>query len=183
MCRSVFIYLFIYYFIIFIYLFFANNPKDSSLLLISNWKKEMTILDKFGLFSSCFYTTLTVGHWSLHPLIVSKLTRTLGLKQKFCFAIEFKICNFAILYVCSVCFKYYFLCRLYPFLFALLYFLSSLLKLSRVSISEWFFLIHCVLTLNKSLLTRQGNVRLKFRIMLCLFLSNQGVHLCVYSCM
>lgn len=137
MCKSVFIYLFIYFILLFyfIYSFFANNPKDGSSLLISNWKKEMTILDKFGLFSFFFDTTLTVGHWSLHPLIVSKLTRTLGLKQKFCFAIEFKICNFAILYVCSVCFKYYFLCHLYPFLFALLYFLSSLLKLSRVSIS------------------------------------------------
>lgn len=143
MCRGdFFIYLSVvyYYFILFIY-FFVNNAKDGSLLLISNWKKRWQSWINLAFFSF-FDTTLTVGHWSLHPLIVSKLTSTLGLKQKFCFAIKLKICNFAILYVCSVCFKYYFFCRLYPFLFARLYFLSSLLKLSRVSISvltEWFF--------------------------------------------
>lgn len=38
MCRSVFIYLFIYFILLFyfIYSFFANNPKDGSSLLISN---------------------------------------------------------------------------------------------------------------------------------------------------
>lgn len=61
MCRSVFIYLFIYFILLFyfIYSFFANNPKDGSSLLISNCQSWINL----AFFLSFFFdTTLTVGH-------------------------------------------------------------------------------------------------------------------------
>lgn len=56
MCRSVFIYLFIYFILLFyfIYSFFANNPKDGSSLLISNCQSWINL----AFFLSFFLTQL-----------------------------------------------------------------------------------------------------------------------------
>lgn len=56
MCRSVFIYLFIYFILLFyfIYSFFTNNPKDGSSLLISNCQSWINL----AFFLSFFLTQL-----------------------------------------------------------------------------------------------------------------------------
>lgn len=65
MCRSVFIYLFIYFILLFyfIYSFFANNPKDCSSLLISNCQ---------SLINLAFFLLFFFGHnFDSRPLISS----------------------------------------------------------------------------------------------------------------
>lgn len=94
----------------------------------------------------------------------------------------------------SLNFLYFLPCLFYPFLFALpcfTFFLNIAFKSNecRVSVSVYFQRalgpVYRNWSLIKSLLTRQGCVRLRLGVMLCLFLSNQGVHfyICVCACL